>query len=55
MFEVIKLMLRKSMETKKLIRLSLLSSLLVVLNGCGDGSSEQQDKQDETRANVERV
>ena len=31
------------MEAKKIIRLSLLSTLLVVLNGCGDSPSNKQD------------
>ncbi len=30
------------MNTKQVIRLSLLSSLLMILNGCGDGSSNIQ-------------
>ena len=33
------------MKTKQVIRLSLLSSLLMVLNGCGDGSSNKQEEQ----------
>jgi len=31
------------MGTKRIIRLSLISSLLVIVNGCGDGSSNNQE------------
>ena len=32
------------MNSKQVIRLSLLSSLLMVLNGCGDGSSNKEEQ-----------
>ena len=32
------------MNSKQVIRLSLLSSLLIVLNGCGDGSSNKEEQ-----------
>jgi len=47
------------MNTKQVIRLSLLSSLLMVLNGCGDGSSnkshETQNEQEVNNAGTEKA
>jgi YD repeat-containing protein len=34
------------MKSKQIVRLSLLSTLLVVLNGCGDGSNVEESKND---------
>lgn len=43
------------MNTKQVIRLSLLSSLLVVLNGCGDSSSNKQEERPSTQNEQEVV
>ena len=43
------------MNTKQVIRLSLLSSLLIVLNGCGDGSSNESPKtQNQQEAGIDK-